>query len=114
MPAKGGSGRPRATPCASSGMARRPISGHPLSTQSATSGSAARSSRVPSSDRHATGWTKNRSWRRIGRSPGFEREATDAFSDIDRLQPAATLLAQRTASIAGVRQAPEKRLQLVD
>src|SRR5207245_3310392 len=114
LPADCGSGRPNATPCPSPGMARRPISGHPLSTQSATSGSATRSPRVSSSERHRVGRTKIRSWRRIGRSSGLECETTDALRDIGRLQSAAPLLAERIPAVARVWHIAEECLQLVD
>ena len=82
---EGGKGRPSGTPCASPGIARRPISGQPSSAQSATNASEARSARVASSERHPAGLTKVRSCRLIGRSSALQGEAMNALRDIVQL-----------------------------
>src|SRR6185295_3948239 len=98
LPAEGGNGRPSARPVASLGRARRLIVGHPISDQRETSGSAARSPRIPIIARQPCGLTKTRSWRPTGGSAGLQGKVTNALRDIGGLRPATALLTERISS----------------
>ncbi len=91
LPAEGGSGKPSGTrpASASSGDARRTISGQPRSAHARTSGSAASAASRANAAPHPAAVSVTSVWRRSGSSACGTRECLDAPGDIGGNRPAA-------------------------